>query len=196
MTDEIRDAFAALFDETFMQQLARGMRANPTTSTARCHVQVDCQQLAGDNCDVTGLAEYMIEVLSSAMSYPTGNRPGGRTAGYRLRLRWGADCGVHLRSAPRDARTLRKTARLFPGILPKFVQAFNRSLLILWEDFWLAFEEAWAFHKPLTSDAVHCLTQRRFPLRTQWLCAMAVPSPTTGRWTATSEWSGFDGLYR
>ena len=24
--------------------------------------QVDCQQLAGDNCDVTGLAEYMIEV--------------------------------------------------------------------------------------------------------------------------------------
>ena len=118
MTDEIRDAFAALFDETFMQQLARGMRANPTTSTARCHVQVDCQQLAGDNCDVTGLAEYMIEVLSSAMSYPTGNRPGGRTAGYRLRLRWGADCGVHLRSAPRDARTLRKTARLFLAFCP------------------------------------------------------------------------------
>ena len=37
MTDEIRDAFAALFDETFMQQLVWGMgvsSANPTTSTA------------------------------------------------------------------------------------------------------------------------------------------------------------------
>ncbi|CAE7210454.1 unnamed protein product [Symbiodinium natans] len=44
MTDAVRDAFSALFDETFMQQM------------------VDCQQLAGDNCDVTGLAEYMIEV--------------------------------------------------------------------------------------------------------------------------------------
>jgi len=58
MTDEIRDAFAALFDETFMQQL------------------VDCQQLAGDNCDVTGLAEYMIEVgsrlRSSFTQCPTG----------------------------------------------------------------------------------------------------------------------------
>ncbi len=24
--------------------------------------QVDCQQLAGDTCDVTGLAEFMVEV--------------------------------------------------------------------------------------------------------------------------------------
>ena len=29
-------------------------------------VEVDCQQLAGDNCDVTGLAEYMIQVQASA----------------------------------------------------------------------------------------------------------------------------------
>lgn len=26
--------------------------------------QVDCQQLAGDTCDVTGLAEFMVEVVS------------------------------------------------------------------------------------------------------------------------------------
>jgi len=44
MTEELREAFAGIFDETFMQQM------------------VDCQQIAGDNCDVTGLAEYMVEV--------------------------------------------------------------------------------------------------------------------------------------
>ncbi|CAJ1364629.1 unnamed protein product [Effrenium voratum] len=44
MSDDTKDAFAALFDEAFMQMM------------------VDCQQLAGDTCDVTGLAESMIQV--------------------------------------------------------------------------------------------------------------------------------------
>ncbi|CAK9116987.1 unnamed protein product [Durusdinium trenchii] len=44
MTDETKDDFAALFDEDFMQMM------------------VDCQQLAGDTCDVTGLAEFMVDV--------------------------------------------------------------------------------------------------------------------------------------
>ena len=29
--------------------------------------QVDCQQLAGDTCDVTGLAEFMVEVVSGGV---------------------------------------------------------------------------------------------------------------------------------
>eukprot|EP00435_Cladocopium_sp_Y103_P054533 s149_g17.t1 len=44
MTDQTKDDFAALFDENFMQKM------------------VDCQQLAGDTCDVTGMAEYMVQV--------------------------------------------------------------------------------------------------------------------------------------
>lgn len=43
MSDQTKDDFAAIFDETFMQQM------------------VDCQQVAGDACDVTGLAEFMVE---------------------------------------------------------------------------------------------------------------------------------------
>lgn len=44
MSDQTKDDFAALFDENFMQKM------------------VDCQQLAGDTCDVTGMAEYMVQV--------------------------------------------------------------------------------------------------------------------------------------
>jgi len=111
MSDQTKDDFAALFDADFMQ------------------VMVDCQQLAGDTCDVAGLAEFMVEV-GQRLTASFQNCPVGCTHAPQ----WCKDFWLAFDTNPVNLRNLCAQTGNWPGVCTVFLRELKvRVADVKWE---------------------------------------------------------------